>query len=222
MEKQGKPWFKFWAREFLGDQDVANTPDSAMLLIVKMWCVCCLEGSCPADEAEIARLTRTLPHRVSHCVSHFDTYFERIGDRLYSRRMERDRERSELARKSAEVRWKQTGSGGGNANRIADRNAERSANRIAPEDQKTRGPEPQESCLTEGLQMGLGFVPCGKVENSVEIAPRGACSHEFPGQTEAQRAERIRLLKDQAQTLLKKGNGNTNPKNQFYPSAAEA
>ena len=30
------PWFKFWARDFLTDPDVDNTPDSAMILVVKM------------------------------------------------------------------------------------------------------------------------------------------------------------------------------------------
>jgi uncharacterized protein YdaU (DUF1376 family) len=225
MEKQGRPWFKFWAREFLGDLDVANTPDSAMLLIIKMWCVCCLQGSCPADPEQIAKLTRTSVERVLLSNLHMQLYFEQRGDRLFSKRMERDRERSELYRKNAASRWTDKGSGGGSANRKAKAdaisNANGPANSSAPEDQKTRGPEALAPLTTERLQEGFSFSPCGKVENSVQNAPRGAFAHEFPGLTETQRAERIQLLKEQAQTLLtKKGNGNS--KTEFYPRAAEA
>lgn len=219
-------WFKFWANDFLGDADVDSTPDDAMVLIIKMWCICCLEGSCPANVEEIARKTRVPLHRVSHCVEHFKTFFEGRGDRLFSTRMERDRARSDMARKGAASRWNKGGSGEGSTERSPKRSAERNAKRIAPESQKARGFQGEQFSLTPALTMGLEVVEPVETVEIVEIVPRGAKSqnqnHKFPGMSLEEIKQRRRELEEQAQNLAKKGNVKSNPHPTFYPKAAEA
>lgn len=121
------PWFKLWARDLLTDPKVDSTPLAAMFLVVKMWCVCCLEGSCPADPEEIARKTRVTPQCVSQFISQCVPFFEERDGRLYSRRMEREKTKSDLARQSAQARYTATTSATGPAKRTADRSAFRSA-----------------------------------------------------------------------------------------------
>ena len=129
-------WFKFWARDFLTDPEVDNTPDAAMLLVIKMWCVCCLEGSCPADPEEISRKTRVPLHRVLQCHPHCHPYFEERDGRLYSKRMEREKVKSALARQNAQKRYNRATS----AETPASGSANGSAIRTA---QKAREPESQ-------------------------------------------------------------------------------
>jgi uncharacterized protein YdaU (DUF1376 family) len=99
------PWFKLWARDLLTDPKVDSTPEAAMFLVVKMWCVCCLEGSCPADLEEIARKTRVSLQKVLQCHPHCKPFFDERDGRLYSRRMERDRAKSHLAQQNAQKRY---------------------------------------------------------------------------------------------------------------------
>ena len=43
------PWFKFFPSDYLLDPDVDAIPSEAEGLLIRMWCLCHLEGSCPAD-----------------------------------------------------------------------------------------------------------------------------------------------------------------------------
>jgi hypothetical protein len=112
-----EPWFKFFAQDYLCDPGVDEIPPEAQGLLVRIWCVCHIEGSCPLDPEEIARKTRLKLSYVSQHLSRCLPLFEVRDGRLYSRRMEKEKEKSAAASKSAKVRW------GRDANRNADRNA---------------------------------------------------------------------------------------------------
>jgi uncharacterized protein YdaU (DUF1376 family) len=209
------PWFKFWARDFLTDPDVDNTPDSAMLLVIKMWCVCCIEGSCPADPEEIARKTRVPLHRVSHCYPHCQPYFEERDGRLYSRRMEKEKAKSAVARTNAEKRYGQRSS----ARSPADGSANGSAIRTA---QKARKPESQKaegSVHVVGSVEGSAVVGPVETVEIVENVPEGTPSLEsLKKKSEAafhipSRSELERRAQEQKQKLheWQKRKGNSNP-----------
>jgi len=214
-----QPWFKFWARDFLTDPDVDNTPDEAMLLTIKIWCVCCIEGSCPAAPEEISRKTRVPLHRVSHCVSHCVPFFELRDGRLYSRRMEREKAKSELARKSAQARYDKSTSAEIPANRSADRSAFRTAQKARkPESQKADG-----SVDVVGFVEGYAVVESVQTEEIVEHVPHGTIE-SIKKKSEAvfhlaDRAELERRRQEQLQKLheweKRKGNINTNSNPEF-------
>jgi uncharacterized protein YdaU (DUF1376 family) len=104
MAKQ--PWFKFYGADFLLDPDVDAMPREAEALLVRMWCVCHREGSCPADVESLARKTLCSPQYVSQCKPHCEGFFELRDGRFYSRRMEEEKQRSEQARQNANQRYK--------------------------------------------------------------------------------------------------------------------
>lgn len=123
MAKQ--PWFKLFSADFLTDPDLDKTPLAAQSVIVRMWCVCNIEGSIPRDPEEIARLTRCKLSDISQCESHFETFFVSHNGSYRSKRMEREKEKSQKARDSAAIRWKETTDDAvGNAKRNAKRNAQ--------------------------------------------------------------------------------------------------
>jgi uncharacterized protein YdaU (DUF1376 family) len=89
-----------------------------------MWCLCHLEGSCPADPEELARKTRRTLGCVLQCKRHCEPFFDLQGGRLYSRRMEEEKRRSKQARENANKRYEQGASADstakGSAGGIAD------------------------------------------------------------------------------------------------------
>ena len=64
------PWFKFFPSDYLLDPDVDAIPSEAEGLLIRMWCLCHLEGSCPADPEELARKTRRTLQCVLQCKRH--------------------------------------------------------------------------------------------------------------------------------------------------------
>jgi uncharacterized protein YdaU (DUF1376 family) len=104
------PWFKFFANDFLLDPDVDALPPEAEALLIRMWCVCHREGSCPADPETLARKTLRSLQYVLQCKPHCELFFELRDGRLYSRRMEEEKRRSEQARENANARYKQKSS----------------------------------------------------------------------------------------------------------------
>jgi uncharacterized protein YdaU (DUF1376 family) len=128
------PWFKFFAGDYLLDSDVDSMPREAEGLLLRMWCIAHIEGSCPADPEELARKTRCSLQYVLQCKRHCESLFELREGRLYSRRMEEEKRRSEQARENASKRYeqsKQSTSANGNANGIANGSANGSAIRTA-------------------------------------------------------------------------------------------
>lgn len=108
---------------------------------------------------------------------------------------------------------------------------------VAPLSQGASGEKPhgEHPCSTPfNLNLNLELEPptrSGELESAAvavesvpaetAVAPRGAISHEFPGMTNQDRQQRLQVLKDQAQNLLKKGNGKSNPV-LYQPKAVQA
>jgi uncharacterized protein YdaU (DUF1376 family) len=100
-----QPWFKFYAADYLLDPDVDAMPREAEALLVRMWCICHREGSCPTDVGTLARKTQCSEQYVSQFKPLCEPFFELQGGKLYSRRMEEEKLRSEQARKNANKRY---------------------------------------------------------------------------------------------------------------------
>jgi len=97
-------WFKFWASNFLTDGDVDALPDAAVVLLVKMRCLCCIEGACPVSPSEVARKTRTSEDVVWAMLPRLcKTFFERRGDLLFDVQQEQDAARTERGKRGAFV-----------------------------------------------------------------------------------------------------------------------
>lgn len=119
----GAPWFKFYAADYLVDPDVDSIPREAEALLIRMWCICHIEGSCPADTEELARKTRCSLQYVLQCKRHCEPLFELQDGRLYSHRMEAEKQRSKQASENANKRYKSKASANGSANGTANGSA---------------------------------------------------------------------------------------------------
>ena len=71
-----QPWFKFYGADFLLDPDVDAMPREAEALLIRMWCVCHREGSCPGDVETLARKTLCSQQYVSQCKPQCEGFFE--------------------------------------------------------------------------------------------------------------------------------------------------
>jgi uncharacterized protein YdaU (DUF1376 family) len=100
-----QPWFKFFAADYLLDPDVDNLPREAEGLLIRMWCICHREGSCPADVETLARKTLCSQEYVSQFRPQCEPFFELRDGKLYSRRMEEEKHRSQQASLNANKRY---------------------------------------------------------------------------------------------------------------------
>jgi uncharacterized protein YdaU (DUF1376 family) len=123
-----QPWFKFFASDYLLDPDVDALPREAEALLVRMWCICHREGSCPVDVETLARKTQCGQEYVSQFKPHCEPFFELRDGRLYSRRMEEEKRRSKQARENANRRYRKPG---GVAEQMAVPSAEQTAVQLA-------------------------------------------------------------------------------------------
>jgi len=96
-----KLWFKFWASTYLTDPRIDRLTDAAAVLLQRMRCVCCLEGSCPVDTSEIARRTMRSESQVRASLDSVLQFFVQKADRLFDVGQERDNAVTERARKGA-------------------------------------------------------------------------------------------------------------------------
>lgn len=113
-----QPWFKLYAADTLIDSKLDEIPLEAHGLILKMWCLCHLEGHCPSDPVELARKLRCAVSYVSQYKSLCESLFESRNGWLISKRMEKERKRSEINRNNANKGHK------GFAKRMAEQIAE--------------------------------------------------------------------------------------------------
>jgi hypothetical protein len=100
-----QPWFKFYAADYLLDPDVDAIPREAEALLVRMWCICHREGSCPVDVETLARKTQCSHQYVAQFKPQCEPFFELRDGKLYSRRMEDEKRRSEQAKENANKRY---------------------------------------------------------------------------------------------------------------------
>jgi uncharacterized protein YdaU (DUF1376 family) len=111
-----------FAADYLLDPDVDAMPREAEGLLLRMWCICHREGSCPADIETLARKTQCSREYVSKFKAECEQFFELREGRLYSLRMEEEKRRSEQARQNANKRF-----GKQPAERMAEQIAEQTA-----------------------------------------------------------------------------------------------
>jgi hypothetical protein len=97
---QRAPWFKFYATDYFMDADVDDLPLEAQAILVRMWCICWIEGELPSD---IAKLSRKLRIEHLHMQKHMQTLSKFFSSTehgmLISPRMEKERTHSELVSK---------------------------------------------------------------------------------------------------------------------------
>ena len=118
-----KPWFRFWAEDFLADSATASLSLDEVGALVTLWAYCWREGSIPADEVRIARLLRCESSAMAQLWPNVRVHFSELaggdGSRLVSARINSERvaadaqraERSESGKRGSERRW----GGGGQA-----------------------------------------------------------------------------------------------------------
>jgi hypothetical protein len=96
-----KLWFKQWASSYLTDPRIDRLTDAAAVLLQRMRCVCCLEGSCPVQTSEIARKTMRSESQVVTSLPSVLQFFVFREDRLFDVGQERDNAVTERSRKGA-------------------------------------------------------------------------------------------------------------------------
>jgi hypothetical protein len=96
-----KLWFKQWASSYLTDPRIDRLSDAAAVLLQRMRCVCCLEGSCPVETSEIARRTMRSESQVVASLPSVLQFFVQRDDRLFDVGQERDNVVTERSRKGA-------------------------------------------------------------------------------------------------------------------------
>lgn len=103
-------YFKLFAREYLTDGEVRALPLAAQAILVRMWCVCCLDGSLPADAEDLAAACGVKQSDMrTHMRSVVRFFFVGDDGRPFSRRMNKEREARlktlSGAVKAANTRW---------------------------------------------------------------------------------------------------------------------
>jgi hypothetical protein len=126
-----EPWFKFYAADYLLDSRVDSLPLEARTVLLAMWCLCHIEGACPADPEEIARKTRLPSPAVTKYIPQLSGFFELRNGRLYSHRMEQEKLKSEAARTKAQRRWHPSNANG-NASSNSECNAQSQSQKTGP------------------------------------------------------------------------------------------
>ena len=120
-------YFKMFAREYLTSGEVRGLHLEAQGILPRLWCVCCLEGSIPADledlslaaGVKLSALQTHMPALMQFFYAPADANADanasenasetHMRGRLYSRRMERERANrqkvSDGASKAAKAKW---------------------------------------------------------------------------------------------------------------------
>jgi hypothetical protein len=115
-----EPWFKFFAADYLLDPAVDELSLEAQAVLLRMWCICHIEGSCPVDVEQIARKTRLPFEAVARHRERVAPFFEARDGHLFSRRMEEEKRRSEIAQRGGNKRGEQLRSANRSADSLAD------------------------------------------------------------------------------------------------------
>jgi uncharacterized protein YdaU (DUF1376 family) len=97
-----------FSSDYLLDGKVDDLPLEAQAILLRMWCVCAVEGSCPSQPTEIARKIRVAADKVQEYFQKLADFFEIRDRRMLSHRMEKERAKSEAARESVNHRYRTT------------------------------------------------------------------------------------------------------------------
>ena len=86
-------YFKLFAREYLTDGDLRYIPMAAQGIVVRLWCVCCLDGAMPGDLEMLSLASGVQQTLLQTYQREWQQFFSEGPDgRLFSRRMESERE----------------------------------------------------------------------------------------------------------------------------------
>ena len=113
MSDRHLPWFKFFARDFLADQNVILMTPAERGLYITLQCSFWLAGSIPTDPTMLARLCQTSSDEFLMLWPAVEPYFEERNGRLFHRELDMQRKgaieawqaKSAGGRKGAERRW---------------------------------------------------------------------------------------------------------------------
>jgi uncharacterized protein YdaU (DUF1376 family) len=157
-----RPWFKVYAADALLDSKLDALPPEAEGLVFRMWCICHIEGRCPADPKELARKTRRSLEYVLQYESQCKSLFA-LQDGFYvSPRMEKEKRRSKVNSDNANERYKEKTSTVRSANRIAN-NTEIAMRRSDYDNDSDLGLVSKETKVTEesfSLDATVSYVMC--------------------------------------------------------------
>lgn len=103
-------YFKLFAREYLTSGEIRELPLEAQGILPRLWSVCCLEGSMPADLEDLSIAAGVkLTHLRTHLPALMRFFCAGADGRLFSRRMEQERESRQKvsagASKAAKAKW---------------------------------------------------------------------------------------------------------------------
>lgn len=107
------PWFKFYAADYLLDEEVDMIPLEAQGILVRLWCLCWRSPVIPASPEILATRTKVdLRTMKKHWVC-LQSFFVPVEGGLMSRRLEKERAESQAkseahrfgAQKTNEKRW---------------------------------------------------------------------------------------------------------------------
>jgi uncharacterized protein YdaU (DUF1376 family) len=107
------PWFKFYAADYLLDEDVDMLPLEAQGILVRLWCLCWRSTSIPDAPDLLAKRTKVDPKIMKRHWDRLRVFFCEVEGGLQSNRLERERTESRAkseghrfgAQKTNEKRW---------------------------------------------------------------------------------------------------------------------
>lgn len=141
------PWFKFYAADYLLDEQVDLLPLEAQGILIRLWCLCWRSGSIPDAPDTLALRSKVDARSMRKHWPTLRTFFIVGQDGLVSERMERERTESKAmtearrigAQKTNEKRWGKRSESDAEVSRpvVAERVAERSVSESESESETT-------------------------------------------------------------------------------------
>lgn len=107
------PWFKFYAADYLLDEEVDMIPLEAQGILVRLWCLCWRSPVIPASPEILATRTKVDLRTMKKHWACLQAFFAPVEGGLMSRRLEKERAESQAkseahrfgAQKTNEKRW---------------------------------------------------------------------------------------------------------------------
>ena len=71
----GAHWFKFYAQDFLRDSKVMLLDDASIGVLVKLWCLCCMDGGFPSGPKALGKLLSKRPDHAHQALIKVSSFF---------------------------------------------------------------------------------------------------------------------------------------------------
>ena len=214
------PWFKFYASDYLLDEDVDMVPLEAQAILVRLWCLCWRSTVIPASPEVLAVRAKVDVRAMKRHWVCLQPFFSKVEGGMVSPRLERERDESRAkseghrfgAQKTNEKRWGKRSLSDSPSDhlvsdvsvtkRITKRVAKVSPSESESESEKNDSPN-GESCSEAKKQASLpdpspvvGFLPCvgkGQHEWPVTELMLAEWGRAFPGVDLMPEVEKMRL-----------------------------